>query len=103
MRQWSQRAKADRARVELVSAAARPGAAFGALAERRRLPQWLVALALFALALVPRGIGLASFVTVDEAYHWFDRADHFRLAVRDGHYAATNLVGHPGVTTMWLG
>src|SRR5581483_4580883 len=68
-----------------------------------RLPGWLVGLALFVLAFLPRGVGLASFVTVDEAYHWFERADRFRLAVRSGDYAATNLVGHPGVTTMWLG
>jgi hypothetical protein len=103
MRQWSQRAKSERARVELGGAAAHPNAAAGARAVRWRIPQWLVALGLFALALLPRGVRLATFVTVDEAYHWFDRVDHFRLAVRDGHYAATNLVGHPGVTTMWLG
>jgi 4-amino-4-deoxy-L-arabinose transferase-like glycosyltransferase len=71
--------------------------------EGARILQWLIALSLFVLALIPRGIALASFVTVDEAYHWFERADRFRQAIRTGSYAATNLIGHPGVTTMWLG
>ncbi len=43
------------------------------------------------------------FVTVDEAYHWFDRAAIFLRAVERGRFAETNLIGHPGVTTMWLG
>jgi 4-amino-4-deoxy-L-arabinose transferase-like glycosyltransferase len=60
-------------------------------------------LALFLLALAPRAVAPGRFVTVDEAYHWFERARLFLRAVRAGDWAATNLVGHPGVTTMWLG
>lgn len=56
----------------------------------------------FALALAARWPG-GDFLTVDEAYHWFDRVARFRLALASGDYAATNLIGHPGVTTLWLG
>ncbi|MGH7767105.1 MAG: ArnT family glycosyltransferase, partial [Candidatus Binatia bacterium] len=44
-----------------------------------------------------------SFLTVDEAYHWFERATLFLRALERSNFAATNLVGHPGVTTLWLG
>jgi 4-amino-4-deoxy-L-arabinose transferase-like glycosyltransferase len=60
-------------------------------------------LVLFMLALLPRTLGVGSFVTVDEGYHWFGRAERFATALGAGNYAATNQVGHPGVTTMWLG
>jgi 4-amino-4-deoxy-L-arabinose transferase-like glycosyltransferase len=63
----------------------------------------LISLAIFLLALAPRALWQGRFVTIDEAYHWFDRARLFLHAVRTGDWAATNLVGHPGVTTMWLG
>lgn len=43
------------------------------------------------------------FITVDEAYHWFDRTARFLRAVEQRDYAGTNLIGHPGVTTLWLG
>jgi 4-amino-4-deoxy-L-arabinose transferase-like glycosyltransferase len=62
-----------------------------------------IALGLFVLALLPRTLAQGSFVTVDEAYHWFGRAQKFLAALQSGDYAATNLIGHPGVTTMWLG
>lgn len=65
--------------------------------------RWLLALALFALALAPRAIAPGGIVTADEAYHWFERAARFGQALQSGNYAGTNLVGHPGVTTMWLG
>jgi 4-amino-4-deoxy-L-arabinose transferase-like glycosyltransferase len=68
-----------------------------------RLEGWLIGLAIFLLALAPRALALGRFVTIDEAYHWFDRARLFGQAVRQGDWAATNLIGHPGVTTMWLG
>jgi 4-amino-4-deoxy-L-arabinose transferase-like glycosyltransferase len=64
---------------------------------------WLTALLLLALALPFRILPPAAFVTVDEAYHWFDRTHRFLAALQDGAYAETNLVGHPGVTTLWLG
>lgn len=54
-------------------------------------------------ALVPRAFGHNAIVTVDEAYHWFDRVNIFLGAMVRGHYADTNIIGHPGVTTMWLG
>src|SRR5262245_4240877 len=63
----------------------------------------LAAIAIFLLALAPRALALGRFVTIDEAYHWFERARLFLGAVRAGDWAATNLIGHPGVTTMWLG
>lgn len=56
----------------------------------------------FLLALIPRATQ-GQFVTVDEAFHWFNRSERFLEAVRTGDYAATNVIGHPGVTTMWLG
>ena len=62
----------------------------------------LITLAVFALALVPR-VFSGRFVTIDEAYHWFERVDSFGRAIAAGDYAGTNLIGHPGVTTMWLG
>lgn len=60
-------------------------------------------LGIFAIALLPRAIGIGEFATVDEAVHWFDRARDFLGAFTTGNYAGTYLVGHPGVTTMWLG
>lgn len=70
---------------------------------RAAAAQWLAGVVLFALALAPRAILAARFQTVDEAYHWFERATRFGQAIQSGNYAGTNLVGHPGVTTMWLG
>ena len=67
-----------------------------------RLKQPLMSLAIFVLACIPRVLS-GRFVTIDEAYHWFDRVDRFERAIADGNYAGTNLIGHPGVTTMWLG
>jgi 4-amino-4-deoxy-L-arabinose transferase-like glycosyltransferase len=58
---------------------------------------------LAAVALAPRCLGLADFYTIDEAYHWLMRVRLFAEALRQGNWAATELTGHPGVTTMWLG
>jgi Dolichyl-phosphate-mannose-protein mannosyltransferase len=63
----------------------------------------LISGAIFLLALAPRALALGRFTTVDEAYHWFERARQFLAAIRAGDWSATNLIGHPGVTTMWLG
>lgn len=63
----------------------------------------LVVVALFVLALVPRAFTIGDFWTADEAKHWSVRVDAFWPAIERGDYAATNLVGHPGVTTIWLG
>jgi hypothetical protein len=69
----------------------------------KRYSTLLVSLLLLLLAMVPRVLARGDFVTVDEAYHWFDRVPTFLQAVQQGDYASTNIVGHPGVTTMWLG
>ena len=71
--------------------------------ERSKPDASAASLCLFALALLPRLIGLADFFTTDEAYHWIDRTERFAAAVRAGRWADTLLTGHPGVTTMWLG
>lgn len=63
----------------------------------------LMLLVLFLCALAPRALARRDFVTVDEAYHWFSRVETFLTAVQQGDYAATDIIGHPGVTTMWLG
>ncbi len=68
-----------------------------------RIPESVVVLLLFGLALLPRLLAPGDFWTPDEAKHWSVRVDAFLPAVQEGEYAATNLVGHPGVTTMWLG
>ena len=63
----------------------------------------LLALLLGVVALLPRVLGLADFITTDEAYHWVARTERFAGAIADHRWAATNLTGHPGVTLMWLG
>jgi 4-amino-4-deoxy-L-arabinose transferase-like glycosyltransferase len=72
-------------------------------ARRSSPPAWLIALGLAVVALLPRCLGLADFYTIDEAYHWPMRVRLFAEALRQGDWAATDLTGHPGVTTMWLG
>src|SRR5215203_5897734 len=48
-------------------------------------------------------LGLADFFTIDEADHWILRVRLFSEALDRGNWAGTNLTGHPGVMTMWLG
>src|SRR5689334_10473406 len=67
------------------------------------LPAWLVAAVIGVLALVPRCLGLADFFTIDEPYHWIMRVRLFSESIRAHEWAATDITGHPGVTTMWLG
>lgn len=67
------------------------------------LSETTLVLCLFLLALAPRLLAPGDFWTADEAKHWSVRVGIFLPAVEEGNYAATNLVGHPGVTTMWLG
>lgn len=71
-------------------------------ATARLLPA-LGLLLLFGAALLPRLTPGLDFLTVDEAYHWYERVLRFRDALRAGDYSATLLTGHPGVTTLWLG
>ena len=67
----------------------------------RRLDVGLV-VALLALALVPRILGLGTFLTVDEP-NWFIRSARFAQALTLGDWAGTSQTNHPGVTTMWSG
>jgi hypothetical protein len=63
------------------------------------LPFMLVVL----LALMPRTVAVGGFLTADEAYHWIGRVEDFARFIDEGAFAETNIIGHPGVTTMWLG
>lgn len=67
-----------------------------------RPPAWLLALFIFAVALIPRSFALNNTVTPDEP-NWVYRTLHFGAALSHGDWAATVQAGHPGVTTMWLG
>jgi len=70
---------------------------------RSNPPAWLAALVIGAIAIVPRCLGLADFLTIDEPYHWIARVRLFAEALSAHNWAATDITGHPGVTTMWLG
>lgn len=60
--------------------------------------------ALVALTtLLPRALGLADFFTTDESHNWIRATGVFAYAVSIGRWEDTNLIGHPGVTLMWLG
>lgn len=58
---------------------------------------------LVLLSLVPRLLTLNDFFTEDESFHWVWRVQHFADALAQGNWAGTNLTGHPGITTLWLG
>jgi hypothetical protein len=60
-------------------------------------------LLLFLIAVLPRTIGLADFLTYDEAYHWIGRTERFAAAILHQQWDETRQTGHPGVTLMWLG
>ncbi len=62
----------------------------------------LIALGIFLAALVPRGLSLGSFVTVDEA-KWVYRSAQFLAALLRGDLAGTVVNLTPAVTTTWLG
>lgn len=63
---------------------------------------WGLCLALFVLALIPTMVDPGVPITWDEP-KWVNRSLRFLLALQDGKWERTLLVGHPGVTTMWLG
>lgn len=69
----------------------------------RQPAPWFVALVLALFAMLPRCLTLDDFFTVDESFHWVWRVMHFMNALEKEKWAATNLTGHPGVTTLWLG
>jgi hypothetical protein len=60
-------------------------------------------LAIGLAALLPRVLGLGTFLTGDEANFWLRRSETFWRALGTGDFAATAISTHPGVTTMWLG
>ncbi len=64
---------------------------------------WIEALICFCVALIPRTVGLADFLTTDEVYHWIERTVRFSHSTTEHRWDQTILTGHPGVTTMWLG
>lgn len=78
---------------------------------QKKLSAWLISLALFAVVLIPRLVGLNSFIAIDEA-RWVFRSAFFWRAVLAGDFAqasaeaATPDVGETfasGVPVMWLG
>lgn len=65
--------------------------------DRAWVHRWLIPLALFLLAFVPR-----AHAPVSRPIVWSDRAFHFANAVLRRDWADTYRRYHPGVTTMWL-
>ena len=63
---------------------------------------WLIALAMFVVALLPRCLTLDAFLTVDEPA-WIIRSAHFAQSLMRGDWAGTLQTNHPGVTTVWTG
>ncbi len=61
-----------------------------------------ISIALFLCAWLSRAYAAATFVTWDEPA-WVYRSVKFLEALLHGNLAGTNLVGHPGVLTMWSG
>src|SRR5512135_2840949 len=68
----------------------------------RRHTVLITALAIFIVALFTRGGALKQYVSPDEP-SWVWRSLHFSQALAQGDWASTAQIGHPGVTTMWLG
>ena len=68
----------------------------------RRHTFLLLALIIFALAVFARAGALKNYVTPDEPV-WVLRSLNFSQALARGDWAGTAQMGHPGVTTMWLG
>lgn len=58
--------------------------------------------AAFALALLPRLVGVDGYLTSDEGY-WMQRTAQFSAALQRHDWARTYRSGHPGVTVMWTG
>ena len=61
----------------------------------------IIALALFAVAAVPRLTDLGIFLTADEK-NWMGRSYEFIRAFKDWRFNDMMQTTHPGVTTMWL-
>jgi 4-amino-4-deoxy-L-arabinose transferase-like glycosyltransferase len=68
----------------------------------RRHPVLIAALSIFIIALSARSGALKQYIAPDEP-SWVWRSIAFSRALADGAWANTAQMGHPGVTTMWLG
>lgn len=87
-----------------ISGSGTPSIAVSARATwRSRMIGLLVLVGVGVVALLPRVWALADFYTIDEASHWILRVRWFTQALQERNWAGTDLTGHPGVTTMWLG
>ena len=62
----------------------------------------VTALAIFGMALFTRSGALKQYISPDEP-SWVWRSIAFSRALAEGNWANTAQMGHPGVTTMWLG
>src|SRR5512139_3627870 len=62
----------------------------------------IAALLIFVIALFARSGALRQYVAPDEP-SWVWRSLNFSQALATGDWAGTAQMGHPGVTTMWLG
>lgn len=66
---------------------------------------WVLAsyLLVALVALLLRVADLGVFVAGDEVDFWIPRSERFLQALQSGDFDAIPVLGHPGVTTMWLG
>ncbi len=62
---------------------------------------WIILLSVFALALIPRLVGLGTFWGTDERYHW-ELSNEFFLALIRTDWANTVPQGLPGLTLAWI-
>jgi hypothetical protein len=61
----------------------------------------IVILGVFALAFIPRAVGLGKFWATDERYHW-ELSNDFLMALLRGDLAGTVPQGLPGLTLAWV-
>jgi hypothetical protein len=63
--------------------------------------EWLILLAVFLMAFIPRMLFLGSFWGTDERYHW-ELSNEFLLALLRHDWANTVPQGLPGLTLAWI-
>jgi len=68
----------------------------------RRLTFHMLPAFIFLIALLPRIVSPAAFISWDEPM-WAFRSIKFLAALREGRWAETFITGHPGVITTWVG
>ena len=69
--------------------------------KKERRIEILIVICLSALILIPRLVGLDTFVSVDEP-DWLKFGANFYHAIGTGDFGSTVYDYHPGVTTMWV-